>query len=504
MAGRSPQDAARVLAARAGDERAFTALFQRWFDPCYDVAWRIVRDDGRAAEVAQDTFLVAWQQLDSLRDPAAFGGWVLRMARNRALNRIEHERRASPTDDDAPVFTTRAAPDDPAATVTRAEQEEMLWAASVVLGERDASVLDLHLRHGLDPAEIAEALEITPNAAHQTLHRLRGRLAVGIRAWVLWHHGEPRCEDLAALLADAGLTGFGRDTVRAIEAHAPDCDECSDRLAAVLAPDAMFAAVPLLAAGPDVRRRVAEALRSEGVSIDPIAAATAMSAAQSAADISTAAGATTRRPVGAWLAGAAATLVVGGLLALSCLPDDDEPVIAGPLATTTSTTSASTTTTSDASTTTSTTAAPSTTSESTTTSVAPAPGVPPTTQNALLPPGPTPVPPPPASPPPVSPPPVAPPVPPPPTTPAAPTVDSFTATPAVAPGGACPGGQWATTLAWTTTGATIVSIAAADIAPITGLPADGSTVACRLTPSPPIGGWTLTATGPGGTDTATA
>ena len=41
-------------------------------------------------------------------------------------------------------------------------------------------------------------------------------------------------------------------------------------------------------------------------------------------------------------------------------------------------------------------------------------------------------------------------------------------------------------------------------AAISGLPADGSHVACRLTPSPPPAGWTLTATGPGGTDQATA
>src|SRR5690606_14674150 len=93
--GRSA-DAGLVAAARAGDGTAFGRLFDRWFDPVYDVAWRIVRDRDTAAEVAQDVFLAAWQGLDRLERPASFGGWVRRIARNRALNRLERERRSRP------------------------------------------------------------------------------------------------------------------------------------------------------------------------------------------------------------------------------------------------------------------------------------------------------------------------------------------------------------------------------------------------------------------------
>ena len=85
---------ALVLAARGGDERAFGELFDRWFDPVHDIAWRIVRDRDTAAEVAQDVFLVAWQGLGTLEQPGSFGGWVRRIARNRALNRLDRERRS--------------------------------------------------------------------------------------------------------------------------------------------------------------------------------------------------------------------------------------------------------------------------------------------------------------------------------------------------------------------------------------------------------------------------
>ena len=34
----------------------------------------------------QDVFLTAWRRLDDLRDPAAFGGWIAMIARNRATD----------------------------------------------------------------------------------------------------------------------------------------------------------------------------------------------------------------------------------------------------------------------------------------------------------------------------------------------------------------------------------------------------------------------------------
>ena len=60
-------DAALVAAALAGDGLAFSSLFDGWFDRCFDVAFRIVRNRDIAAEVAQEVFLGAWRDLASLR-----------------------------------------------------------------------------------------------------------------------------------------------------------------------------------------------------------------------------------------------------------------------------------------------------------------------------------------------------------------------------------------------------------------------------------------------------
>lgn len=267
-----------VEAVRGGDEQAFATLFERWADRCYDVARRIVHDDGRAGEVTQEVFTVAWQQLDTLRDPAAFGGWVLRSARNRALNKQRDERRTTLVPDDDPTLRNLDSGRSVEVEAQALGHQELVWAASAALGERDASILDLHLRHDLSVPEIAEELEVTTNNAHQLLFRMKERLGVAIRAYVLVRGGRPSCPALHQQLDGAGITGFGAEAAKLIAKHAKTCDDCDRKQGAILSPSSMFAAVPIVAMGSLVRADVAHALAAAGVPVGSAGSATPPSA----------------------------------------------------------------------------------------------------------------------------------------------------------------------------------------------------------------------------------
>lgn len=526
-------DADLVLAARGGDQAAFGELFARWSDRCYDVARRIVHDDGRAAEVAQDVFLTAWQQLGTLRDPGAFGGWVLRSSRNRALNRLEKERRSVATAADAAALALVAAADAPErdveAAMTAIDHRELVDAATVVLGEREASVLDLHLRHGLSAAELADELGVTTNNAHQLIFRTKKKLAAGIRAWVLVRGGRPACPTLAVALDDAGVHEFGRTAVGVIGDHVERCEECTERQASVLDPAALFAAVPVLAMEPGVRATVVEGLRAAGVPMGEAGATASGGGAGSAGapasepatldpvpgttgaadDPSRDAG---RRRRAAVLAVAAVLLLIGGLAVVLRDGDPDEvEATAGPAPTTTevaeveapSTTRdgdprSGSTTTSAAVAGPGATTAPELVAPTTAPADAPATTAPPEGQPATTAPAATPTT-------------TAPPQ----TTttrptttttapPRVPTVVRFSAVAATSPGGDCPPARFATTLWWSSRNATSATIEATGVTTLTGLAASGTRVVCRFTPGAPPGGWKLTVTGPGGTATASA
>ena len=87
-------------AVRSGDPDVFGELYDIWFDRVFNVALRIVRDQDTAAEVTQDAFESAWRNLDGLEDPSSFGGWLLRIGRNAALNRAKREARSTSIDQD--------------------------------------------------------------------------------------------------------------------------------------------------------------------------------------------------------------------------------------------------------------------------------------------------------------------------------------------------------------------------------------------------------------------
>ena len=264
-------DAALVAAALAGDGGAFATLFDSWFDRCFDVAFRIVRNRDVAAEVAQEVFLAAWRDLAALRDHAAFGGWVLRASRNRALNRLGKERRSVALGEEATTTAVDAvaASPDAAADALSGTGADLLWAATAALGERDASILDLHLRHGLAAPELAEALGVTANNAHQLLFRLKAKLGDAIRSFVLWHDGRPSCPELQDVLHRGGLGAFGPDAAKIAQRHAETCEGCGERQRSALAPEVLFAGVPLVLAGPQLRAKVISALSDEGLALGP-------------------------------------------------------------------------------------------------------------------------------------------------------------------------------------------------------------------------------------------
>src|SRR6185436_4052458 len=74
-----------VRNAQAGYGEAFAELYQRFARMVHGVVLaRIARTE--VDDVVQDVFMAAFQRLNELREPAAFGGWVAAIARHRAAD----------------------------------------------------------------------------------------------------------------------------------------------------------------------------------------------------------------------------------------------------------------------------------------------------------------------------------------------------------------------------------------------------------------------------------
>ena len=86
-----------------GDAKAFGILVERMRAPLTGYLGGLLRTRGEdVEELAQETFLIAWQKLPSLRDPARFSGWIYRIARNLAMKQAK-ALRPVPLADDPPA-----------------------------------------------------------------------------------------------------------------------------------------------------------------------------------------------------------------------------------------------------------------------------------------------------------------------------------------------------------------------------------------------------------------
>ena len=176
----------RELLARAqgGDVDAFEALVARHRDEVYALALRMTRSEADAAEIAQDTFLSAYQHLPEFRGDAAFGSWVHRIAANNSLMRLRRQRVKQAAEDElrSPEFTERGSlTERPSSAFTRAAEDEVLDAelrkaiqqATDQLPDAYREVFLLRDVEGLSYEEIAEITGDSVPAIKSRLHRAR-------------------------------------------------------------------------------------------------------------------------------------------------------------------------------------------------------------------------------------------------------------------------------------------------------------------------------------------
>jgi RNA polymerase sigma-70 factor (ECF subfamily) len=158
--GHAGEDAALVRAARGGDQGAFGRLYERYARMVHGLLLaRVPRPD--VDDLVQDVFVTAWRRLHTLRDPAAFGGWLSMIARNRAT---DYHRQAVETVD---------LPDDIHASGTASARAEALAILDLVRTLPDAyrETLVLRLVEGMTGQEISQRTGLTAASVRVNLHR---------------------------------------------------------------------------------------------------------------------------------------------------------------------------------------------------------------------------------------------------------------------------------------------------------------------------------------------
>ena len=173
-------DAYLVRRAQDGFVDAYELLVRRHAPAAYRVAYRLVGNHHDAQDVAQESFLAAWQGLPRYRSDAAFSTWMYRIVTRRALNRLTRTRILDGHD------MLEALPDPargPEASAEQAGARHAVASAVAALPPAQRVVVVLHHFEGLTYAEVAAITNSTAPAVRSHLHRARRALALSLMNW---------------------------------------------------------------------------------------------------------------------------------------------------------------------------------------------------------------------------------------------------------------------------------------------------------------------------------
>jgi RNA polymerase sigma-70 factor (ECF subfamily) len=182
-----------MLRVRQGDSKAFAELMDRYWMRVFGRFCRRLGDRQEAEDLTQDVFLRLYRARERYEPRARFATWLYHITQNVARNALRSRRRRpcarldrmAGTDGevfaDGLLFDRGDAPSEP---LERAELAGRVRAAVSELGERQRTALELHQFQDRTYAEVAEEMDMSPEAAKSLLYRARNQLRAHLGALV--------------------------------------------------------------------------------------------------------------------------------------------------------------------------------------------------------------------------------------------------------------------------------------------------------------------------------
>ncbi len=143
----------------------------------------LIRNAADAEDIAQEVFLRAHSNRETLRDAQAMESWLFQIATHASIDRMRQRARAAEREADEPVEELPVANRKQPSALTVIQQSEMsACVQNYIAGLSDAykAVLLMHDADGLTAVEIAELLKLPLTTVKMRLHRARRQLQAAL------------------------------------------------------------------------------------------------------------------------------------------------------------------------------------------------------------------------------------------------------------------------------------------------------------------------------------
>ena len=158
-----------------GDQKAQFQIYKLYYKAMYNTSLRIVSDAMEAEDIMQESFLAAFEKIDTYSGTVSFGAWLKKIVVNRSLDAL-NKRKMIFEDIDSHTEIRDDSGDDSARYEELDNRVEEVKEAIERLPDGYRLILSLYLLEGYDHDEIAEILSINSSTSRSQLSRAKQKL----------------------------------------------------------------------------------------------------------------------------------------------------------------------------------------------------------------------------------------------------------------------------------------------------------------------------------------
>ena len=182
-----------VRRAQAGDQAAYDHLVSEFRERIYGLCYHMTSNHEDANDLAQDTFVKAWQALKNFKGDSSFYTWIYRIAVNTCLNHLKLRRNRTPHlslndldlhPENDPDLVALISDKTPRREAGLEELQRRLNEDLLKLSEEHRTVVTLHDIQGLPHDQIAKILGVNPGTVRSRLFYAHQQLQGWLADWM--------------------------------------------------------------------------------------------------------------------------------------------------------------------------------------------------------------------------------------------------------------------------------------------------------------------------------
>ncbi len=156
------------------DRAAFEELYREYGPRVFRFAVRMIHDETKAEEVANDVMVEVWKSAGKFQGRSAPSTWIFSIARHRALNAIRRKTIPTTNLDDSPEPQDDS--EDPMAATDQSTTSNLLRTAIGQLSREHREVVELTFFQGLNYKEIAKIVECPEGTVKTRMYHAKKQL----------------------------------------------------------------------------------------------------------------------------------------------------------------------------------------------------------------------------------------------------------------------------------------------------------------------------------------